>query len=168
VHRRKLSDSDRQPCENLGCVVVVYISYWFGCHCVFLCVLYWYFGPLCVLWFVCSCVTGCHLGFFLASSVYRCVRACVALVCMHLLCLLGSYVLWSVQWLDHLLPPVFDGLQGFMCECPQVSCSVVSNWFLCGLIVDVCIVIFCLFFKFFYLFVLETPDDGQRPKTRFV
>jgi hypothetical protein len=26
-----------------------------------------------------------------------------------------------------LLPPVFDWLQGFMCVCAQVSCSVVSN-----------------------------------------
>jgi len=26
-------------------------------------VLYWYFGPSCVLWFVSSCVTNCHLGF---------------------------------------------------------------------------------------------------------
>jgi hypothetical protein len=34
---------------------------------------------------------------------------------------------FSVQWLGHLLPPVFDWLQGFMCVCAQVSCSVVSN-----------------------------------------
>jgi hypothetical protein len=36
-----------------------------------------------------------------------------------------------VQWLGHLLPPVPDLLQGFMCVCTQVSCSVVSNWPLC-------------------------------------
>jgi hypothetical protein len=39
-------------------------------------------------------------------------------------------------------------LQGFMCVCAQVSCSVVSNWSLCDLFVDVCIVIFCLYFYF--------------------
>jgi hypothetical protein len=37
------------------------ISYLFVCHYVFVCILYWYFGPPCVLWFVCSCVTNCHL-----------------------------------------------------------------------------------------------------------
>jgi hypothetical protein len=31
------------------------------------------------------------------------------------------------QWLGHLLPPVPDLLQGFMCVCAQVICSVVSN-----------------------------------------
>jgi hypothetical protein len=36
-----------------------------------------------------------------------------------------------VQWLGHLLPPVSDLLQGFMCVCTQVSDSVVSNWPLC-------------------------------------
>jgi hypothetical protein len=56
----------------------------------------------------------------------------------------GLYVLWSVQWLGHLLPPVFDWLQGFMCVCTQVSSSVVSNWPLSDLFVDMCIVIFCL------------------------
>jgi hypothetical protein len=38
-----------------------------SCVCVPLCVcvcLYWYFGPPCVFWFVSSCVTNCHLGFF--------------------------------------------------------------------------------------------------------
>jgi hypothetical protein len=28
------------------------------CHCVFVCILYWYFGPPCVLWSVSSCVTN--------------------------------------------------------------------------------------------------------------
>jgi hypothetical protein len=32
-----------------------------------------------------------------------------------------------LQWLGHLLPPVSDLLQGFMCVCTQVSGSVVSN-----------------------------------------
>jgi hypothetical protein len=31
----------------------------------------------------------------------------------------------------HFLPPVSDLLQGFMCVCVQVSCSVVSNCPLC-------------------------------------
>jgi hypothetical protein len=53
------------------------------------------------------------------------------LVCMQYLCFLGFYELWSVQWLGHLLPPVYGLLQGFMCVCTQVSCSVVSNWSLC-------------------------------------
>jgi hypothetical protein len=56
-------------------------------------------------------------------------------------CFLGFYVLWSVQWLGHLLPPVSDLLQGFICVCTQVSGSVVSNWPLCDLFVDMCIVV---------------------------
>jgi hypothetical protein len=36
-----------------------------------------------------------------------------------------------VQWLGHLLPPVSDLLQGFVCVCAQVSFSEVSNWPLC-------------------------------------
>jgi hypothetical protein len=66
------------------------------------------------------------------------------LVCMQFLCFLGFYVLWSVQWLGHLLPPVSGWLQGFMCVCTQVSGSVISNWSLRDLFVDVCIVFFCL------------------------
>jgi hypothetical protein len=38
-----------------------------------------------------------------------------------------------------LLPPVSDLLQGFMCVCTQVSCSVVSNWHLC----DFCGRVYC-------------------------
>jgi hypothetical protein len=45
------------------------------CHCVFVLV----FWPLCMLWFVSSCVTNCHLCFFWLL-VSRCVcvhaRAC--------------------------------------------------------------------------------------------
>jgi hypothetical protein len=29
--------------------------------------------------------------------------------------------------IEHLLPPVSDLLQGFVCVCAQVRCSVVSN-----------------------------------------
>jgi hypothetical protein len=57
---------------------------------------------------------------------------------MQFLCFLGFCVLWFVQWLCHLLPPVFYWLQGFMCVCAQVGCSVVSHWPLCDLFVDVC------------------------------
>jgi hypothetical protein len=60
--------------------VVISIS---DCVCVLLCVcvyLYWYyFGPPCVMWSVSSCVTNCHLGFSLASSVSGCVWVCVCL-----------------------------------------------------------------------------------------
>jgi hypothetical protein len=69
------------------------------------------------------CVCGC-------VCVWSCTSAC-ALVCMRYLCFLGFYKLWSVQWLGHLLPPVSDLLQDFMCVCPQVSGFVVSNWSLC-------------------------------------
>jgi hypothetical protein len=65
---------------------------------------------------------------------------------MQFLCFLGFCVLWFVQWLGHLLPPVFYWLQGFMCVCAQVSCSVVCNWSLCDLFVDMCILI-CLGFN---------------------
>jgi hypothetical protein len=41
--------------------------------------LYWYFGPPCVFWSVSSCVTNCHLGFSLASSVPGCMWVCVCL-----------------------------------------------------------------------------------------
>jgi hypothetical protein len=44
-----------------------------------------------------------------------------------------------VQWLGHLLPPVSDLLEGFMCVCAQVSCSVVSNWPFC----DFCGRVYC-------------------------
>jgi hypothetical protein len=65
-----------------------------------------------------------------------------------------------VQWLGHLLPPVSDWLQGFMCVCAQVSCSVISNWPLyefcgrvyCDILSVLLIPQFCLFF--------ETSDDG--------
>jgi hypothetical protein len=84
---------------------------------------------------------------------------------MQFLCFLGFYMLWSVQWLGHLLPPVPDLLQGFMCVCAQVSCNVVSNWPLCDLFVDVCIVIFCISFLIpqFCLFLRhQTMDKVQK------
>jgi hypothetical protein len=61
---------------------------------------------------------------------------------MQFLCFLGFSVLWFVQWLCHLLPPEFYWLQGFMCVCAQVGCSVVCNWSLCDLFGDVCILIY--------------------------
>jgi len=41
--------------------------------------------------------------------------------------------------------PVSDLLQGFMCVCSQVSCSVVSNWPLCEFM-DACTVIFGIYY----------------------
>jgi hypothetical protein len=61
---------------------------------------------------------------------------------MQFLCFLGFCVLWFVQWLCHLLPLGFDWPQGFMCVCAQVGCSVVCNWSLRDLFVDVCILIY--------------------------
>jgi hypothetical protein len=69
---------------------------------------------------------------------------CVFLGLYAILVFPGFYVLCIVQWLGHLLPPVSDWLQGFMCVCARVSCSMVSNSPLCDLFVDLCIVIFCL------------------------
>jgi hypothetical protein len=65
-----------------------------------------------------------------------------------------------VQWLGHLLPLVSDLLQGFMCVCAQVSCSVVSNWPLCDFYGHVYCDILSIIFNSSILFVLETPDDG--------
>jgi hypothetical protein len=70
-----------------------------------------------------------------------------------------------VQWLGHLLPPVSDLLQGFMCVCTQVSGSVVSNWPLR----EFCGRVYC---DIWYIFLIpqffETPDDGWSPKVQFV
>jgi hypothetical protein len=53
-------------------------------------ILYWYFGPPCVLWSVSSCVTNCHLGFFPWLLVFQGVCGCAcALVFMQFLCFLG-------------------------------------------------------------------------------
>jgi hypothetical protein len=65
-----------------------------------------------------------------------------------------------VQWLGHLLPPVSDLLQGFMCVCAQVSCSVVSNSPLC----EFCGCVYCDISSVFlipqFCLFFETPDDG--------
>jgi hypothetical protein len=65
-----------------------------------------------------------------------------------------------VQWLGHLLPPVSDLLQGFMCVCTQVSGSVVSNWPLC----EFCGCVYCDIWYIFlipqFCLVFEAPDDG--------
>jgi hypothetical protein len=53
-----------------------------------------------------------------------------------------------------------------VCVCAQVRCSVVCNWSLCDLFVDVCFLIcsgfnlLSIIFSFFNLFGLETPNDG--------
>jgi predicted membrane protein len=54
----------------------------------------------------------------------------------------------------HLLPPVFFWLQVFMCVCAQVCCSVVCNWSMCDLFVDVCFLICSGFnlLSFVYIF----------------
>jgi hypothetical protein len=71
--------------------VVISISYWFMCHCVVVCNLYWYFGPphyaCCGLWVAVSLISllvfsVSHLGFFWLL-VFRGVCGCAcALVCM--------------------------------------------------------------------------------------
>jgi hypothetical protein len=66
-----------------------------------------------------------------------------------------------VQWLGHLLPPVSDLLQGFMCVCTQVSGSEVSNWPLC----EFCGRVYC---DIWYIFLIpqffETPDVDKVQK----
>jgi hypothetical protein len=89
AHAHPHNDGWRKQNQFPKRCVVISISYWFVCHCVFLCILYWYFGPPCVLWFVSSCVTNCHLGFS-GFYCFKGVRGCAcALVCMHFLCFLG-------------------------------------------------------------------------------
>jgi hypothetical protein len=99
-----------------NCVAIV-------CSCVF------YIGILAPLACcgLCVAVSLISTWVLLASSVLRVCVGVRALVCMQFLDFLGFYVLRSVQWLGHLLPPVFDWLQGFMCVCAQVNCSVVNN-----------------------------------------
>jgi hypothetical protein len=95
-----------------------------------------------------------------------CGCAC-ALFCMQYLCFLEFYVLFSVQWLGQLLPPVSDLLQGFMCVRAQLSCSVVSNWPLCD---------FCgrVYWDILYIFLIpqfclflrhQTMDKVQKHNT---
>jgi hypothetical protein len=53
-------------------------------------------------------------------------------------------------------------------KCAQVGCSVVCNWSLCDMFVNVCVLIrsdfnlLSIIFNFliFFVFVLETSDDG--------
>jgi hypothetical protein len=67
-------------------------------------------------------------------------------------------------WIDqntHVHKQITQGswLQRFMCVWAQVSCSVICNWSLCDLFVDVCILIYLGFhllsiiFNFFFNFV---------------
>jgi hypothetical protein len=73
-----------------------------------------------------------------------------------------------VQWLGHLLPPVSDLLQGFMCVCAQLSCSVVSNRSLC----EFCGRVYCDILSIFlipqFCLFFETPNGGRIPKAQFV
>jgi hypothetical protein len=59
-----------------------------------------------------------------------------------------------VQWLGHLLPPVSDFLQRFMCVCAQVidPCVIFCGRVYCVILSIFLIPQFCLYF--------ETPDDG--------
>jgi hypothetical protein len=142
------------------------------CVCVCFVLVFW---PLCVLWFVSSCVTNCHPCFFWLL-VFRCVCVRARTRCMQFLCFLGFCVLWCVQWLWHLLPPVFNWLQGFVCVCAQVSCSVVSNWSMVDLFGDVCIylgfnllpIIFLIFFFQFCLFLRHQTMDKSKNTIRSI
>jgi hypothetical protein len=58
--------------------MVITFAIVFVCHCVFVCIYIGNYPPL-RFWSVSSCVTICHLGFSLASSVSVCVWECVCL-----------------------------------------------------------------------------------------
>jgi hypothetical protein len=93
------------------------------CVCVCFVLVFW---PLCVLWFVSSCVTNCHLCFFWLL-VFRGVCACVGLGLYAVLVFPRFFVCCDLCSGCHLLPPVFYWLQGFMCVRAQVGRSVVCN-----------------------------------------
>jgi hypothetical protein len=95
-------------------------------------------------------VTNCHLCIFWLL-VFRCVCVCAraGLGLYAIIVFPSFFVCCDLCSGCHLLPPVFYWLQGFMCVRAQVGCSVVCNWSLCDLFVDVCILmylgfIFCL------------------------
>jgi hypothetical protein len=92
-----------------------------------------------ILTMVCWYWTNCTFGLYPSSGVSKIEEL-------------------SVQWLGHLLPPVSDLLQGFMCVCTQVSGSVVSKWPLC----EFCGRVYCDIWYICFLIpqFFETPDDG--------
>jgi hypothetical protein len=100
---------------------------------------------------VCACVC---IGLYaiLVFPRFLCVVICVVAVSLTATCvLLASRV--------------------YVCVCAQVSCSVVSNWSLCDLFVDVCILIYLSFnllsiiFNFFQFCLFlrhQTMDKVQK------
>jgi hypothetical protein len=86
---QKSDDGSRTSFRN----IVSFFS-WMLLVCVPLCVCVCFvlvFWPLCMLCFVSSCVTNCHL-FLLASSVLGvCVRACAPRFVYNFLCFLGFF-----------------------------------------------------------------------------
>jgi hypothetical protein len=84
-------------------------------------------------------------------------------VCLFCIGILAPLRVVICVWLCHSLPLVFFWLQVFICVCAQVCCSVVCNWSLCDLFVNVCFLTcsdFNLLSIIFIFFDLETPDDG--------
>jgi hypothetical protein len=75
------------------------------------------------------------------------VQLCVVFseVCLFGIGTLTPLRVVNCEWLCHLFPPMFFWLQVFMCVCvcvrAQAGCSVVCNWSLCDLSVDVCVLI---------------------------
>jgi hypothetical protein len=72
------------------------------------------------------------------------VQLCVVFsqVCLFGIGILAPLRVVNCEWLCHLLPSVLFWLQVFMWVCAQVGgCSMVRNWSLCGLFVDVCVLI---------------------------
>jgi hypothetical protein len=133
------------------------------CLCAIVCLCVFYIGILaplacCGLWVAVSLIAT---WVFPRLLVFQgCMWVCMCLGLYAILVFPRFYELWSVQWLGHLLPPVSDLLQGLMCVCAQVSCSVVSNWPLCDFLWTCVLWYFVYIFNSSILFVLETPDDG--------
>jgi hypothetical protein len=99
---------------------------------------------------VSGCVTCCHLCFFLSSSVYVCVcPGLCAIVCC--VCFPGLFVQYwyfgpplrivNCEGLLFIATCVLLASSVYVCVCAQVGCSVVYNWSLCDLSVDVCVLI---------------------------
>jgi hypothetical protein len=72
-------------------------------------------------------------------------------VCLFGIGILAPLPVMNCEWLCHLLPPVFFWLQVFLCVYAQIGFSVVCNWSLCDLFVDVCVLI-CSNLSFVYNF----------------
>jgi hypothetical protein len=105
------------------------------CAIVCLCVLCWYFFPLCLLWFVSSCVTNCRLGFsgFQCLGVCMCLGLNAILVFPKILCVTICAMAVSIIATCVLL----DSRTYMYSRSGRLS--VVFNWTLCDLFVDACI-----------------------------